>query len=309
MPPTLRFTLVDAFAERPYRGNVAGVVLDADGLSPAQMQRIASEIHASETAFLSRASDLHRPALVRWFTPTTEVGFCGHATLATAHALREAGRVSGLLERPDARLVLDCAGGLLKLRPELLPEPYNYPMWWLDMPDPVLKADHTNPIRTCELLGLSIDDLDPALPAMRSRDDDLIYMLRNWQRLMDMQPNFDELARWCTRHKIRGVCVATTTTLAESVNVHSRFFAPAVGVNEDPVTGSVHGPLATYLVANGLVPSAGGRSALLCAQGRPGDRSGLVRALVESTPQGYRVCIGGQCFTTLTGDLRVPPAD
>jgi trans-2,3-dihydro-3-hydroxyanthranilate isomerase len=307
MPATLRFYLVDAFAEQPYRGNVAGVVFDADALSAVQIQRIASEIHASETAFLSRANDLHRPMRIRWFTPTTEVGFCGHATLASAHALHEAACLAGLLSRPDASLVLDSAAGELRLRPETLPEPHPGPIWWLDMPDPALKADHTNPIRMCELLGLSIDDLDPALPAMRSRDDDVIYIVRRWQTLMDLRPDFAELARWCERNHIRGLCVATTATLAESVNVHSRFFAPAAGVNEDPVTGSVHGPLAVYLVVNGLVGRAGGRSALLCAQGRPGDRSGLVRALVESTPQGYRVRIAGQCFTTLTGELRVPP--
>jgi len=307
MPGTLRFYLVDAFAEQPFRGNMAGVVFDADTLSAAQMQRIAGEIHASETAFLSRANDLHRPMRIRWFTPTTEVGFCGHATLASAHALHEAGCLAGLLSRPDASLVLDSAAGELRLRPETLPEPHPGLIWWLDMPDPALKADHTNPIRTCELLGLSIDDLDPALPAMRSRDDDVIYIVRRWQTLMDLRPDFAELARWCERNHIRGLCVATTATLAASVNVHSRFFAPAVGINEDPVTGSVHGPLAVYLVVNGLVGRAGDRSALLCAQGRPGDRSGLVRALVESTPQGYCVRIAGQCFTTLTGELRVPP--
>jgi trans-2,3-dihydro-3-hydroxyanthranilate isomerase len=117
MSPTLPFYLVDAFAERPFSGNVAGVVFDADGLSDSQMQRIASEIHASETAFLSRGNDLHRPPLVRWFTPAAEVGFCGHATLASAHALHEAGCLSGLLSRPGATLVLDSAAGELRLQP------------------------------------------------------------------------------------------------------------------------------------------------------------------------------------------------
>ncbi len=307
MPETLRFHLVDAFAEQPYRGNVAGVVFDADTLSAAQMRRIASEIHASETAFISRANDLHRPTLIRWFTPTTEVSFCGHATLAAAHALHEAGCLGGLLSRRDTTLTLDSAAGLLRLQPEPLPEPYNTLVWWLEMPDPALQADHTNPLRTCELLGLSADDLDPALPTMRTRDKDVIYMVRSWQTLIDARPNFSELARWCARNDIRGVCVATTATLTPTINVHSRFFAPACGVDEDPVTGSVHGPLAVYLVVNGIVGSAGGRSALMCAQGRPGDRSGLVRALVETTPLGYRVRIGGQCFTTIRGELDVPP--
>jgi trans-2,3-dihydro-3-hydroxyanthranilate isomerase len=307
MPPTLPFHLVDAFAERPFSGNVAGVVFDADDLNDSQMQRIASEIHASETAFLSRGNDLHRPMLVRWFTPAAEVGFCGHATLAAAHALHEAGCLSGPISRPGAALVLDSAAGELRLQPETLPEPHKSPMWWLEMPEPTLKPELSNPLRMCELLGLHEDDLDADLPPTRTRDDDVIYAIKSWQTLMDLHPRFDELATWCRRHNIRGVCVATTATLAEAIDVHSRFFAPAVGINEDPVTGSIHGPLAVHLVVNGRARTSGGRSALFCAQSRAGDRGGMVRALVETTPHGHRVRIGGQCHTTLTGELHIPP--
>jgi PhzF family phenazine biosynthesis protein len=303
------FRLVDAFAEGPYRGNPAGVVLDADGLSDEQMRRMAGEINASETAFVSRLNDLHRPPRLRWFTRATEVRFCGHATLAAAHALAEAGRLGGVLAKPDGRVLFDTTAGELHLHAERLPPPRDTLMWWLAMPDPALKPDNTNPVRTCELLGITPDALDPGVPAMRTRDDDVIYVVKSWQTLMEMQPRFDELAQWCRRSNIRGICVATTATLTDIVNVHSRFFAPAVGVNEDPVTGSVHGPLAVLLVVNGLIGSALGRSALWCAQGRPGDRSGLVRALVEATPQGYQVSIAGQCFTTLTGELRIPPRE
>jgi PhzF family phenazine biosynthesis protein len=307
MPDTLRFVVVDAFAEQPYRGNPAGVVFDADALSDDQMRHIAREINASETTFVSRANDLHRPLRLRWFTPQAEVHFCGHATLAAAHALVEAGLRANLFARPETMLTFDTAAGLLQLRPENLPDPYKALIWWLQMPDPGLKPDNTNPMRTCELLGLSLDDLDPAWPAVRTRDEDLICFVQSWQTLMNVQPRFDELAEWSRRSGIRGFCVATTATLTPAVNVHSRFFAPAVGVNEDPVTGSVHGPLAAYLVANGAVGSAAGKSGLFCAQGRPGDRGGLIRALVEATPRGHRVTIGGQCFTTMSGELQVPP--
>jgi PhzF family phenazine biosynthesis protein len=308
MADHLHFCLVDAFADEPYRGNPAGVVFNADALNDGQMQRIAREVHASETAFISQANDLHRPTRIRWFTPDTEVEFCGHATLAAAHALHEAGCLAGIMARPDATLAFDSAAGLLQLQPEVLPAPYSHPLWWLEMPDAGLKPDHTNPVRTCELLGLNVADLDPAVPPMRTRDDDVIYLVRTWQTLVEMQPQFDALAEWSRRNAIRGLCVATTATLTDSINVHSRFFAPAVGINEDPVTGSVHGPLAVCLVIAGIVGSAAGRSALFCAQGRPGDRSGLVRALVESTPQGYRTLIAGSCFTTVSGQIRVPSA-
>lgn len=300
------FRLVDAFAEQPYRGNRAGVVFGADDLSDEQMQRIAAEVNASETAFVSRANDLHRPPRLRWFTPTAEVGFCGHATLAAAQAMHEAGYLGDAQSPPAIGPVFDTSAGQLRLKAEGLPEPRAGLIWWLEMPDPGLTPEKSNPMRACELLGMSTDDLDPGSPPMRTRDNDVILIVRGWQTLVDLRPRFDELAAWSERVGVRGFCVATTETLSEAIDVHSRFFAPAVGIDEDPVTGSVHGPLATLLVVNGHVGRAGAHSALMCTQGRPGGQSGLVRALVEATPSGYRVSIGGSCHTTIVGEMRVP---
>ena len=306
MPETREFRLVDAFAEQPYRGNPAGVVLDADGLSDTQMQRIAREINASETSFLTRLNDLHRLPRLRWFTPATEVQFCGHATLAAAHALADSGALTQILARPEPCVTFESAAGELRLYPERLPPPHNQFVWWLQMPDPRLEPDHTNPLRTCDLLGITLDDLAPALPPARTRDNDVIFMITSWQRLMELSPNFAALAEWCQQSNIRGVCVATTATLSESTSVHSRFFAPAVGINEDPVTGSVHGPLAALLVRHGAVPSVAGLAGLMCLQGR-GERIGVVRARVQTTATGCSVRIGGVCHTTVSGTVRVPP--
>jgi len=308
MKGVVQFRLVDAFAEQAYTGNPAGVVLNAEGLSDAQMQLISREIRASETAFLAPGSDRQAPTRLRWFTPQAEVQFCGHATLAAAHASTEGAALGRLVENAGARVVFDTAAGPLRLRAEALPGAPGAAMWWLEMPDPGLKPDHTHSARTCALLGLTADDLDPEVPITRTRDDDLILIVRGWQCLFGMQPNFPELVRWSQRHGIRGYCVATLNTLSPMATVQSRFFAPAVGVPEDPVTGSVHGPLAAMLVSRELVPHESGRSSLYCLQGEPGGRNGVVRALVESTPPGYRVQVGGRCQVTLRGELCVPPA-
>lgn len=309
MTVVLPFRQIDAFAERPYRGNPAGAVLNADRLTDAQMQLMAREVNVSETAFVSRLNDLHRPPLLRWFTPAAEVEFCGHATLAAAHALYETGHLTRIFTQREPQLVFESAAGELRLTPELLPEPHGGPLWWLAMPAPTLKPDNTNPVRTCELLGISDSQLDVAFPPMRTRDDDVIYFIESCPALFEMQPRFEELGAWCRQRGIRGICVATTATLSDSIDVQSRFFAPAVGVNEDPVTGSVHGPLAALLVIHGVVGSASGKSGLTCIQGRPGDRTGLVRALVTATPRGYQVKIGGLCCTTIVGEMAVPPAE
>lgn len=308
MAETVQFRLVDAFAEHAYTGNPAGVVLDADGLDETQMQAIAREVNASETAFISGANDLHRPPRLRWFTPTSEVEFCGHATLAAAHAWSELVGFRALLSKPDAKIEFETKAGMLRLTPEIVSADEDRLIWWLAMPYPSLRPDNTNPMKMTRLLGLTMDDLEPAAPIMRTRDNDVILLIRSWRTLNEMRPNFQELAALSERHKIRGFCVATRDTLDDFVHVVSRFFAPAVGVPEDPVTGSVHGPLAVLLTVNELVPMARKRAALNCLQGQPGGRTGLVRALVESTTAGYRVSIGGMNHTTVRGELRVPPA-
>jgi trans-2,3-dihydro-3-hydroxyanthranilate isomerase len=271
------------------------------------MQAIAREVNASETAFITGANDIHQPPRLRWFTPTAEVEFCGHATLAAAHAWAELAGVRALLGRPDGRLEFSTAAGRLTLTPEIPSQESGNLVWWLQMPDPALKPDSTNPMKMTRLLGLSMDDLEPAAPIMRTRDNDVIIMIRSWRALMEMVPNAQELAALSARHNIRGYCVSTCETLSDFVHVVSRFFAPAVGVPEDPVTGSVHGPLAALLTINGLVPMSRNRAALNCLQGQPGGRTGLVRALVEPGSDGYHVSIGGVCHTTIRGELCVPP--
>ncbi|MBI5864087.1 MAG: PhzF family phenazine biosynthesis protein [Planctomycetes bacterium] len=234
---TVVFRLVDAFAEKAYMGNPAGVVLDADGLSDAQAVAIAREVNASETAFIFGGNDLHRRPRIRWFTPTSEVGFCGHATLAAAHAWCDAHGTAYFRNLANGELTFDSRAGILALRPEALPARPNTPIWWLS-----------------------------------------------------------------------GWLVTTRESLTPSIDATSRFFAPAFGVPEDPVTGSVHGPLATLLVANEFVPMVGRKASLTCVQGQPGGRTGLVRVLVESTSESYSVHIGGVCHVIVRGEMLVPEA-
>jgi PhzF family phenazine biosynthesis protein len=297
------FRLIDAFSATPYGGNPAGVVLIADGLSAEQMQAVAREVNASETAFICGGGDLHRTPRLRWFTPTTEVGFCGHATLAAAHAWAEVAGQAPDAGRPPTRVAFESPAGRLELHAEHIPAHPAAPLWWLRMPDPGLRPASLNPIRTCEVLGLAHDELERSTPMMCTRDDDVIVLIRSWQRLNELRPHAAELAEWSSRNNVRGFLVASLETLNPMLTVASRFFAPAAGVAEDPVTGSVHGPLATLLTVCGLVPVVAGRASLHCYQGLPGGRGGLVRVLVEARDQGYHVHIGGQCRTTIRGEM------
>jgi len=308
MSTTVQFRLVDAFAETPYSGNPAGVVLDADGLNDSQMQAIAREVNASETAFISGTNDLHRPPRLRWFTPGAEVGFCGHATLAAAHAWSEMLGVRAFLGQAGAKFEFETSAGLLKVTPEIIAKDEERLIWWLAMPEPKLEPDNTNPMKLTALLGLTMDDLDATIPIMRTRDDDLILLVQTWRALVELKPNFAELKRLCEKFKIRGVCVSTLETLGDFAHVVSRFFAPAVGIDEDPVTGSVHGPLAALLTINELAPMMRDKAAINCLQGEPGGRTGMVRAIVNASSRGYQVSVGGLTHTTIRGEMLVPEA-
>ena len=116
MSDTIDFLLVDAFAHSPYSGNVAGVVPSADGLTDRQMQGIASEFNAAETAYVLKPTTADAAIRIRWFTPGCEVDFCGHATLAAVHALIEADRFSDILEMPGTLLPIETRSGIVTVQ-------------------------------------------------------------------------------------------------------------------------------------------------------------------------------------------------
>ncbi len=304
MDRSLEYAVVDAFADRSFNGNAAAVIFEAADLSDGEMASIAREFNLSETTFVLPPAEQGAAVRFRWFTPGAEVDMCGHATLAAVHALTEAGRFAMLRVDPDAILPIQTRGGRLLARTERAPGHSDNWLVWLDLCRPVLKTRALNMDKLARLLGLTIEAFDQALPVMQTQDDDVLLFVQDLPTLFSVMPSFGELADFQERQRIRGFCVATVNGLAPSVQVQSRFFCPALGVNEDPVTGSVHGPLATYLVINELVPMRQHVAAVSCIQASPAGRAGLVRALVTQKPgEGYDVRIGGQCITTMHGRL------
>ena len=195
--------------------------------------------------------------------------------------------------------------GVLTTRCERLQnDPAEAFLVWLDLPTPQLKKKQCAPKLWGPMLGVPPDQFDMGMPAMQSQDGDVLVFCQSVQALLSAQPDFRELATFSRQQRVRGWCVASTHTLTPSIDVQSRFFAPAVGIDEDPVTGSVHGPLAVYLVSSGLVPTFRSMAALSCTQSHSSGRAGLVRAVVSRDEGiGYRVRIGGQCVTVMQGKL------
>lgn len=280
---------IDAFTSEPFTGNPAGVVLEADGLTDTQMQQIAREINCPETAFILPATLAEADLRIRWFTPTVEVGLCGHATVAAFHALAEEG--SYRLE-PGTQQIL-----YIETRSGVLPVSVDWrgeTRWiWLGLPVPRFEPC-PGVEELLQALGCPADAcLD--LPVVLTGDRDVLLGVRELARLWGLKPDWTALERASAQFDLRGLCVFTPETIEPANHAHSRFFAPACGISEDPVTGSVSGPLAVWLCERGL--ATGER--LVLEQGDSMGRPGRVQ--VELRPDGPR--IGGQAVTVLRGHM------
>lgn len=262
--PRVRCWQVDAFTDRPFAGNPAAVCW-LDRPAPDEwMQSVAAEMNLSETAF---ARPLGDELELRWFTPTVEVDLCGHATLATAHALWSAGLVP-----PDRQLRFHTKSGLLTC---------DRAGEFLELNFPALPATEAEPSPgVLEALGMTT----PVFVG-RNRFDHLV-VLDSPAAVRSVRPNFRQLGEIPTR----GVIV-TAQADGQPYDFVSRFFAPAVGVDEDPVCGSAHCCLAPWW-AERL-----GKSELLAHQ--ISARGGILRL----KPRGDRVILGGQAVTVWQGEL------
>ncbi|MGW3091627.1 PhzF family phenazine biosynthesis protein [Streptomyces sp. NPDC001108] len=269
----MRIRIVDAFTDRPFTGNPAGVlVLDSDGFpDDDRLQRIAMELNLSETAFAHPLPPGGEADwALRWFTPATEVDMCGHATLATAHVLHTTGAASGTVRfsarcgilgatiHPDGTVTLDFPTA------PLTPEP---------VPAGLAAALGAEP--------LSVHDTGPHI-------GDLLVEVSDEATVRALAPDLAAL----TEVSRRGVIV--TAAAADPSLGHdyvSRCFFPRVGIDEDPVTGSAHTALAPFWSARF------GRDELTGLQASA--RSGLVRTALR----GDRTLLTGGAVTVIDGEL------
>ncbi len=260
---TIPIYQVDAFTHQLFAGNPAGVCILPEVRDAVWMQQVAAEMNLSETAFLvpnEQGYDL------RWFTPKVEVDLCGHATLASAHVLWESGRLA-----LDQEGRFSTRSGLLTVRRR---------DDWIQMDFPVW------PIKPIPMIAGLEQTLEAPIRQIVECGSDYLVELEDESTLRKLQPDFVALSAL----PVRGLIV-TACSEQDSFDFLSRFFAPQVGIDEDPVTGSAHCALAPYW-AERL-----GRSQLIGYQAS--NRGGVVR--VESA--GERVYLEGQAVTFLVGQL------
>lgn len=254
---------VDAFAEKPFSGNPAGVSVLNEKLDEDLMQNIAREMNLSETAFLTKDGEGYR---LRWFTPDAEVDLCGHATLAGAHILWEKGYL-----RKEREAKFSTKSGLLTAKMN---------EGWIELNFPALPEEKTEPPEgLLEALGIEASYVG-------KNSFDYLVEVESEEMVRTIKPDFTKLLKV----PARGVIV---TSRSREYDFVSRFFAPGVGVWEDPVTGSAHCCLGPYwqkkLNKNEFIAYQASK------------RGGVLRVKVI----GERVLISGQAVTVLEGELLI----
>jgi PhzF family phenazine biosynthesis protein len=260
---SMKIYQVDAFADAPFAGNPAGVCILPEPTAEGWMKNTAREMNLSETAFLTPQEDGYN---LRWFTPCVEVDLCGHATLASAHVLWETGSLQAGQEAH-----FHTRSGLLRAC-----KVEN----WIELDFPAKP----------EQPAITPPDLEGALGIKANyvgvNQFDYLVEVESEAVVRKLNPDISRLASL----PVRGVIVTSRASTPEYDFV-SRFFAPAVGVPEDPVTGSAHCCLGPYwAVRLGKTNMVGYQASA---------RGGVVRVRLE----GKRVILGGQAITMLVGEL------
>ncbi|MBC5800966.1 MAG: PhzF family phenazine biosynthesis protein [Candidatus Eremiobacteraeota bacterium] len=240
------YVVVDVFTEVPFAGNPLAVFLEPQGLSSAEMQALARELNLSETAFVFPPERAGSAARVRIFTPRAEIPFAGHPTIGSAFALVDAGRL------PASDFVLEENVGPIAIRLERARDPF---IAWLRTPPLSFGGRFEGPA-CAQALGLTEDDLlgDYPVEAVSAGNPFLYVPLRD-PATVDRAALEPAAMRRATVDPA-GDAVFVFAPTAEGV--YARMFAPALGVAEDPATGSATGPLGAYLAKYGLIANTDG---------------------------------------------------
>ena len=256
---------VDAFTDKLFSGNPAAVVPLDSWIDESLMQYIAMENNLAETAFICPAMNADADFEIRWFTPEVEINLCGHATLASAYTL------FNIMDFHKEEITLSCKSGFLKVRKEGEFIRMDFPSWkperFNDYPEGLSKA-----LGNSEIVGVY-------------KHRDLLVELMNEDAVRKCDPDFALVHK--TGYKV------IITAPGKEVDFVSRFFAPTVGVNEDPVTGSAHSQLIPFW------SEKLGKQTLSALQ--LSKRGGKI----SCEQNGDRVTMGGNCVFYMKGEMSV----
>ena len=282
MSRRIRIFQVDAFTTDRFTGNPAGVVLDADSLSDAEMLAIARELNNADTAFVLKPDAPDHDLRVRFFTPRTEASFVGHATVAThfvlsregappLHALGAGGRLRQRQKSGFVNVEVRGSGNARRIA--------------VRQPAPPLgrQLNDRERLAVLDALALSTGDIDTRCPLriVGGAGTRLLIGVRSTEQLKQLKPDYSRLTTLSAQLGAAGFFVFTLSHALAGCLTESRMFCPALGIPEDPVSGNAHGLLGAYLAEQGLLPHTGATAQFTGAQGHHVHRAGRVDVELE----------------------------
>ncbi|WP_321436878.1 PhzF family isomerase [uncultured Bacteroides sp.] len=267
---------IDSFTKEKFKGNPAGVVVNADGLNDCEMQMIARELNNSETAFLFQSDSADYDGVIRYFTPKSEVPICGHATIAAMYAKALEGNLNSCVLKMKTNV------GVLPF--EIIKNNSDYQVIMTQGEFTLSNTfDEATSERMIKALGLEANDLNKNCPIqIASTGHSKVMIGINCREKLNMlTPNLNDLANLSTDIKCNGYFVFTFDSDDKDVLTYGRMFAPAIGINEDPVTGNANGPLGGYLIQNKIIETTDDCFEFNGRQGEAINRLGVVNVRVK----------------------------
>jgi trans-2,3-dihydro-3-hydroxyanthranilate isomerase len=285
-----RYRVVDVFTQVPLEGNPLAVFPQAGGIDTETMQKIARELNLSETTFILPASRPDCAAAVRIFTPTREMVFAGHPTVGTSFIMLE----EEIIPRGSREFVLEEKVGPVAIRVES----GDRPLIWLRTP-PIRFGKTFDRIVAAKALQLNIADLLDIAPQLVTAGNPAVFVALCDKAAVD-RATLDSQSSTLRDASEGPGCVFVFTPTTEGA--YSRMFAPEHGIVEDPATGSATGPLAAFMMRNGLVPSADG-TRFVSEQGTRMGRCSLLHVHILGEQGSSGIEVGGYVTPVIEATL------
>jgi PhzF family phenazine biosynthesis protein len=302
---TIPFALYDAFSDTVFGGSQAGVVTDASGLDADIRARIAREVGAPATGFITARSDHSISA--RFHSTIAEYPMCGHGTVCLMTRMLELGVLNwNGSNRIDVDLRLPTATAAV----EIHRRDDGRPVVMLDIRPPTFRMDTLDLEELAALLGLRKEDYRQEFP-IETVCGDFVHLVVPVNGLAEMRridPDFTGLTRFWHEHEIQTVTAFCTEVEQPDHSVHLRDFCPAVGVPESAAAGTTNAALTSYLIRHGIVQQNGdGRIVVKAEQGHEIKRPSSIRTVVSMNGGGItRLQVGGVATKVMDGQLHLP---
>ncbi len=302
---TLKFYQADVFTGVPFGGNPVAVFPNAQGLTDFELQQIAREMNLSETVFVFPPTAEAAVVRLRIFTPTQEIPFAGHPVLGTFYVLAQLGLIA--VTDGVTRVMQECNIGLFAVEIHALDGQVMRVV--MTQPKPLFlgSVEETEDLfhiaKALRLPKYQIVDTKAPVMVVSTGLPVVIVPVRALTAVRSIEPDATAIVELCERFGTNGILVYTTMTVEDQATVHTRMFAPAIGILEDPATGSASGAMGAYLVHNGLV-EVGPLTEIIVEQGYEIGRPSRILVQVESDDDAIQtVKVGGQVIMVVEGTL------